>query len=112
MEREKDQDLRTKVLLGHRDLKLSIKRKGVTYYKRVNVEYYGKLPGFNFTRVKELTPGSPEGRKRFSSEEEEGENTRKRNVRSESTSPQQPLTSKPRVDDISHDETENVWDGF
>ena len=86
--------------------------KGEEFYKRVSVEYFGKLPGFNFTRVKELTPGSPEGRKRYSSEEEEGENSRKRNTRSESTSPIQPQTSKPRVEDISHDEIDNAWDGF
>ena len=57
LEREKNPNLRTKVLLGHRDLKLSIKQKGDEFYKRVSVEYFGKLPGFNLTRVKELTPG-------------------------------------------------------
>ena len=57
LEREKDPNLRTKILLGHRDLKLSIKQKGEEFYKRVSVEYYGKLPGFNFTKVAEMSPG-------------------------------------------------------
>ena len=99
-------------MLGHRDLKLSIKLKREEFYKRVSVEYFGKLPGFNFTNVKELTPGSPEGKKRYSSDEEEIVTTRKRNMRSESSSPQQPLTTKPRVDDISHDDADTAWDGF
>ena len=74
MKREKDVDLRTKVLLGHRDLKLCIKKKGEMFYKRVSVEYFGPLPGFNFTKLAEMTPGSPPGRKRSESEEnEEGE---------------------------------------
>ena len=33
-------------------------------------------------------------------------------MRSESNSPQQPLTTKPRVDDISHDDADTAWDGF
>ena len=84
--------------------------KGEEFYKRVSVEYFGKLPGFNFTKVADLTPGSPEGRKRFSSEEEEDIRTRKRTVRSESSSPPQPLTTKQRIEDISQDEA--AWDGF
>ena len=59
--REKDPNLRNKVLLGHRDLKLNIKKKGDLQYKRVLVEFFGKLPDFNFNRVSELSPGSPEG---------------------------------------------------
>ena len=96
--------MRTKILLGHRDLKLNIKLKGDNFYKRVNVEYFGRLPGFNFTRVADLSPGSPTGRRRFSSDDEPLV-TKKRSTRSESKSPpQQPETSKPRVEDISFDE--------
>ena len=40
MEREKNPNLRTKVLLGHKDPKLSIKMKGENFYKRVSVEYF------------------------------------------------------------------------
>ena len=43
LEREKDKDLRTKVFLGQRDLKLNIKKVGDEFYKRVSVEYFGKL---------------------------------------------------------------------
>ena len=104
LQREKNPDLRTKILLGHRDLKLNIKLKGDNFYKRVNVEYFGRLPGFNFTRVADLSPGSPTGRRRFSSDDEPLV-TKKRATRSESKSPpQQPETSKPRVEDISFDE--------
>ena len=71
MEREKDPSLRTKIMLGHRDLKLNIQKKGELHYKRVSVEYFRKLPDFNFTRVQSLSPGSPEGRRRYSSEEEQ-----------------------------------------
>ena len=71
MEREKDVNLRTKVLLGHRDLKLSIKKKGDVVYKRVSVEYFGKLPGFNFSKIVEKSPGSLSGRRRFSSVEDD-----------------------------------------
>ena len=85
--------LESKVLLRYRDLKLSFKRKGETFYKRVSVEYFGKLPGFNFTKVTEMSPGSPTGRKRFSSDEEEQTRTRKRTVRSESSSPPQPQST-------------------
>ena len=109
MEREKDQNLRTKVLLGHSDLKLSIKQKGDDFYKRVSVEYFGKLPGFNFTKIADMSPGSPSGRRRFSSEEDDPPRTRKRTVRSESTFPSHPEASRPRIDDISHDDQ---WDGF
>ena len=51
LEREKDPNLRTKILLGHRDLKLSVKKKGETFYKRVSVEHLGKIPGFNFFKI-------------------------------------------------------------
>ena len=43
IEREKNPDLRTKVMLGHRDLQLSIKKKGDSFYRRVSIEYFGKL---------------------------------------------------------------------
>merc|ERR1712239_39781 len=99
MEREKDQDLRTKVLLGHRDLKLSIKKKGDVFYKRVSVEYFGKLPGFNFTKIADMSPGSPPGRRRFSSDDDDPQRIRKRTVRSESTTPTHPEASRPRIDD-------------
>ena len=103
MERERDPNLRTKVLLGHRDLKLNIKKKGDPQYKRVSVEYFGRLPNFNFHRAPELSPGSPEGRRKYSSDEEQS-TSRKRNVRSDSESPRRPLASRPRIGDISHDE--------
>ena len=112
LEREKDPSLRTKILLGHRDLELSIKKKGEEFYKRVSVEHFSKLPGFNFTTVAELSLGLPSGRRRFSSKEEEAPRSRKRTVRSESKSPQQPEASRPRIDDISHDENTDIWDGF
>ena len=51
LEREKDRNLRTKVLLGKDDLILSIKRKGDYFYKRVSVEYFGAIPGFNFKKT-------------------------------------------------------------
>ena len=75
----------------------------------MSVEYFGKLPGFNFTKVSDMSPGSPTGRRRFSSEEEEQIRTRKRTARSESISPPQPEPTKQRINDISHDE---AWDGF
>ena len=109
MEREKNPSLRTKILLGHRDLKLNIKQKGNEFYKRVSVEYFGKLPTFNFTKVSEMSPGSPTGRRKFSSEEEEPVRARKRIVISESESPKRPEPTKPRIEDISHD---YPWDGF
>ena len=90
-------------------MKLSIKLKGEIFYKRVSVDYFGKLPGFNFTKVAELSPGSPTGRKSFSGEEEEQQRTRKRTIRSESTSPPCPEASRARIDEISHDE---AWNGF
>ena len=104
MEREKDKDLRTKVLLGHRDLKLCIKKKGDMFYKRVSVEYFGKLPGFNFTKIAEMSPGSPPGRRRCSSEGDDPPRVRKRNDRSESSSPTLPDASRPRLEDESQDE--------
>ena len=83
--------------------------KGENFYKRVSVEYFGKLLGFNFTKVSDLSPGSPTGRKRFSSDEKEPQRTRKRTTRSETNSPPCPQASKPRIDDISHDK---AWDRF
>ena len=109
LEREKNPNLRTKILLGHRDLKLNIKSKGDTFYKRVSIEYFGKIPGFNFTKISEMSPGSPKGRRKFCSDEDEPLVSRKRIVRSESQSPQCPEATKPRIDDISHDK---AWDGF
>ena len=109
LEREKCPNLRTKILLGHRDLKLNITSKGDTFYKRVSVEYFGKLPGFNFTKISEMSPGSPKGRRKFSSDDDVPLISRKRIIRSESRSPQCPEAIKPRIDDISHDK---VWDGF
>ena len=109
LEREKDQNLRTKVLLGHRDLKLSIKKKGDDFYKRVSVEYFGKLPGFNFTKIADMSPGSPPGRRRFGSDEDDPLITRKRTVRSESASPSHPEASRPRIEDMSHDDQRDVF---
>ena len=106
MKREKDVDLRTKVLLGHRHLKLCIKKKGEMYYKRVSVEYFGSLPGFNFTKIAEMTPGSPPGRKRSDSEvrEEEERDKQRRGVkrdRSLSASPTlRPEASSVRMEDV------------
>ena len=107
MEREKDQNLRTKVLLGHRDLKLSIKRKGDDFYKRVSVEYFGELPGFNFTKIAEKSPGLPSGRRCFSGVEDDPSRTRKRTVCGVSASPALPEASRPRTEDWSHDGQRN-----
>ena len=109
LEREKDQNLRTKVLLGHRDLKLSIKRKGDDFYKRVSVEYFGKLPGFNFTKIADMSPGSPSGRRHFSGDEDDPPSTRKRIFCRESASISQPEDSRPSSEDKDHDEQR---DGF
>ena len=79
------------------------------FYKRVAVEYFGKLPGFNFTKVSEMSTGLPKGRRKFSSDEDVPLISRKRIIRSESRSPQCPEATKPRIGDISHDE---AWDGF
>ena len=66
LERDKDKDLRTKVLLGKDDLILGIKRKGENFYKWVSVEHFGVIPGFNFKKT-----GSPDssGRGRFGGDE-------------------------------------------
>ena len=96
------------MLLGHRDLKLSIKLKGEKAYKRVSVEYFGKLPGFNLTKVADMSPGSPRGRK-VSSTEEEVPRNRKRTLRSDSNSPSCPDATRARIHDVSHDQ---AWDGF
>ena len=48
IERDKDKDLRTKVLLGKDDLILGIKKKGENLYNWVSVEHFGAIPGFNF----------------------------------------------------------------
>ena len=86
-----------------------ILNRRVTNSIRVSVEYFGKLPTFYFTKVLEMSPGSPMGRRRFSSEEEEPSRVRKITVRSESESPKHPEPTKPRIEDISHDDP---WDGF
>ena len=88
---------------------MSINRKGENFYKRVSVEYFGKLPEFIFTKVSNLSLGSPTGRRRFSSEEEEQPRTGKRTTRSDNNSPVCPEASRPRIQDISHDK---AWDGF
>ena len=67
------------------------------------MEYFGKLPDFNFTRVQNVSPGSPVGRRRYSSGEDQPR-PRKRTVRSESESPSRPIPTKPRIEDISHDD--------
>ena len=56
-----------------------------------------------------MSPGSPKGRRKLSSDDDEPLISRKRTTRSESQSPQCPEASKPRIEDISHDE---AWDGF
>ena len=73
------------------------------------MEYFGKLPGFNFTKISEMSPGSPKGRRKFSSDDDVPLVSRKRTSRSESGSRPCPDASKLRIDDISHDE---AWDGF
>ena len=86
LEREKDRNLRTKVLLGKSDLILSIKRIGDDFYKRISVEFFGKLPGFNFTKIAVTSPGSPSGRRRFSGDEDDPSRMRKSFFCSESAS--------------------------
>ena len=109
LERDRNPELRTKVMLGHKDLQISIKKRGESSYRRVSVEYFGKLPGFNFIQPSNLSPSSPEGRRRHSSEEEEQERGRKRNNRSDTNSPTCPKASRPRIEDVSHDD---ACDGF
>ena len=96
-------------MLGHRDLLLSIKKKGDSSYRKVSVEYFGKLPRFYFSKPSNLSPSSPEGRRRYSSEEEEQNRGRRRNTRSDKNSPVCPEAVRPRIDEISHDE---AWDSF
>ena len=110
LERDKDPDLRTKITLGHRDLKLNVKKKGDTFYKRVPIEHFGRLPGFNFLKISELSPGSPAGRKNHPDEEVPPQPSRKRTARSDSSSPSKPDPMKPRLNDISHDD--DAWNGF
>ena len=113
LEREKDPDLRTKIILGHRDLKLNVKKKGDTFYKRVPIEYFGRLPGFNFLKTQELSPGSPAGRKSHPDGEVPQQRSRKRTARSDSSSPTKPDPMKPRLNDISHDNPDDdAWNGF
>ena len=75
----------------------------------MSVEYFGKLPGFNFTKVADLSPGSPRGRKSSNNEEEVPSRTRKRTLRSDSNSPLCPEATRARIHDVSHDQ---AWDGF
>ena len=69
MERDKNLNLLTQIRLGKSDLKLFSKMKGERFYKPLPVEYFGKLPSLNFIRDTVVSPGSPKGRPRYSSEE-------------------------------------------
>ena len=104
LKEKKNPTLRTKILLGQRDLKLNIKKKGETRYRRVHVETFGPLPDFNFTKISSLSPGSPPGRKSVSEEEiPVRSRSRKRTLRSESKSPP-PIPSRPKIQDRSYDD--------
>ena len=103
MEREKDRNLRTKVLLGKDDLILSIKRKGDNFYKRVLVEYFGEIPGFNFKKTAVMSPGSPSGRRRLSGDEDDLSRTRKGSFWSGSSFTTFPEEYKPPTEDKGHD---------
>ena len=74
------------------------------------MEYFGRLPGFNFLKVLDLSPGTPTSRKSFSEEEEQPSRTRKRTERSESTSPTGPDAVRQKITDISQDD--DAWNGF
>ena len=80
------------------------------FYKRVTVEYFGKIPGFNFLKVSDLSPGYPTGRKSFSEEERQPLRSRKRTERSESSSPPCPEAVRQKIHDVSHDD--DAWNGF
>ena len=56
--------LRTQVRLGRRDLMLLVKED--KKWIEVNVDYFGRLPEFDFNNM-EMSPGSPEGRPKGSS---------------------------------------------
>ena len=71
--------------------------------KRVSVEYFGKLPGFNFTKIAEKSPGSPSGRRFFSGEEDDPSRTRKRIDSGKSASPTHPGAYRPRTEEMCHD---------
>ena len=96
MERDKDKDLRTKVLLGKDDLILGIKRKGENFYKWVSVEHFGVIPGFNFKKTVSLE--SPSGRECLGGDVNDRSSIRKR--------PLPPIIFagefKPSKDDRSH----------
>ena len=109
LEREKDRNLRTKVLLGKSDLILNIKRIGDGFYKRVSVEFFGRLPGFNFTKIAVMSPGSPSGRERLLCDEDDLSRTSKGFLWSGSSSATFPEESKPRTENKGHDEQR---DGF
>ena len=102
LEREKDRNLRTKVLLGKDDLILSIKRKGDNFYKRVSVEFFGEIPGFNFKKTAVTSLGSPSGRRRLGGDEDDLSSTRKRSFWSGSFSATFPEESKPRTEVRGH----------
>ena len=102
LEREKDRNLRTKVLLGKDDLILSIKRKGDNFYKRVSVEYFGVIPGFNFKKTAVTSLGSPSGRRRLGGNEDDLSSTRKRSFWNGSFSATFPEESKPRTEVRGH----------
>ena len=80
---------------------MNIKNKGDTKYKCVSVEYFGRLPNFNFTKLSDLSPGSP-GERTYGNREQ-ARRPRKRTNRSESNSPNKHSSSKPRIEDISYD---------
>ena len=96
LKREKDKDLRTKVLLGKDDLILGIKRRGDNFYKWVSVEHFGVIPGFNFKKT--VPPESPSGRGCLGRDEDDRSGIRKR--------PLPPIIFsgkfKPSKDDRSH----------
>ena len=98
--------MRTQVRLGTRDFVLLTKQKGDRFYKQVDVESFGQLPPLNFDLNNEMSPGSPKGRMRFtSSEGEEDEKSNKRKNFSGSESPILRKSSKPRIQDMSYDDS-------
>ena len=74
------------------------------------MEHFGRLPGFNFLKVSDLSPGSPTGRKSHSEEEELPTRSRKRTERSESSSPPCPEAVRQKINEVSHDD--DTWNGF
>ena len=66
------------------------------------VEYFGRLPNFNFTKLPDLSPGSP-GERTYGNREQ-ARRPKKRPHSSDSNSPSKQGASKPRIEDISYDE--------